>query len=115
MKKLDTLAGGAAALLLPMITLAASDIGGTLDSIKGILVAVIGVLFVLVTLYFIWGVVQYIGAAGEEAKIKAGKEHMIWGIVGMAVMAGAWGIVTIITKTFGVGNTTIPGGTGQLP
>lgn len=100
----------AMSLLFPMMVLAA-DINATLTTITTILNGVIALLFVLVTLYFIWGVIQYVSAAGEETKLKLGKEHMIWGIIGMAVMAGAWGIVRIITSTLLQGSSTnIPTG-----
>jgi len=97
-------------LLFPMIALAA-DLNATLFTITNVLNGIIAVLFVLVTLYFIWGIVQYVMAAGDEAKVKTGKQHMIWGIIGMAVMAGAWGLVRIITTTFLQGTSTnIPTG-----
>ncbi len=101
-------------LLFPMMAMAAATITETLTTLTTVLNAVIGVLFVLVTLWFIWGVLQYVMAAGEEAKIKTGKDHMIWGIIGMAVMAGAWGLVAIINTTFLSGtSTSIPTGPQQ--
>ncbi|MDD2753169.1 MAG: hypothetical protein PHT44_00950 [Candidatus Portnoybacteria bacterium] len=109
-KMLEKAAIVSATLLMPMMVLAASDLTGTINQLKVILNGVIGLLFVLVTLYFVWGVVQYVSAGGEDAKLKLGKEHMIWGIVGMAVMAGAWGLVNILLNTFGVGNANIPSG-----
>ena len=100
-------------LLFPMMAMAAT-ITGTLTILTTVLNAVIGVLFVLVTLWFIWGVLQYVMAAGEEAKIKTGKDHMIWGIIGMAVMAGAWGLVAIINNSLLNGTSTaIPTGPRQ--
>ncbi|HRY52882.1 MAG TPA: hypothetical protein P5089_03535 [Candidatus Portnoybacteria bacterium] len=103
----------ALSLIFPTMVLAA-DINSTITRITDILNMVIGLLFVLVTLYFVWGIVQYVMAAGDEGKIKDGKQHMIWGIIGMAVMAGAWGIVRIITSTFLSGNSTgIPTGVGS--
>jgi len=109
MKKIEKLIGGAVALFMPMVAMAAT-ITDTLASLKTILNAVIGLLFVLVTVYFIWGVIGYIFAGGEEKKLEEGKKHMIWGIIGMAVMAGAWGLVNILLQTFGVGNVNIPSG-----
>ncbi len=101
----------AVTLLFPMIALAETITALINSTIIPILNGIIGVLFVLVTLYFIWGVVKYVMAAGDETKLKDGKQHMIWGIVGMAVMAGAWGIVAIITSTFlGSTSTNIPPG-----
>jgi hypothetical protein len=67
-----------------------------LDKVKGLLNQVIVLLFILVTIYFGWGILQYVRSAGDEKAIAQGKKHMIWGIVGMTVMAGAWGIVRII-------------------
>jgi len=100
-------------LLFPMMAMAAT-ITETLTTLTTVLNAVIGVLFVLVTLWFIWGVLQYVMAAGEEAKIKTGKDHMIWGIIGMAVMAGAWGLVAIINNSLLDGtSTSIPTGPQQ--
>lgn len=113
MKKLKTLAGSALGLVLPMAA-AAATVGTALDSIKTILNAVIGLLFILVTLYFIWGIIQYVMANGEEKKINEGKQHMIWGIIGMAVMAGAWGLAKVLLDTFGVNSTAIPTGPGSL-
>ncbi|MBU4142536.1 pilin [Patescibacteria group bacterium] len=100
-------------LLFPMMALAATIETG-LDKVKGILNLVIGILFVLVTLWFIWGIVQYVMAGGDETKIKLGKDHMIWGIIGMAVMAGAWGLVNVVLTTFGVGSENIPPGPRQF-
>jgi len=74
--------------------------GGTafVERIKTILREIIAVLFILVTVYFFWGIVTYVRAAGDEGAIEKGKTHMIWGIIGMAVMASAWGIVDIISS-----------------
>ena len=99
-------------LLFPMMALAAvgsSQIQSTITTVQNILNAIIGLLFVLVTLYFIWGIVQYVMASGDETKLKNGKNHMIWGIIGMAVMAGAWGIVRIVVNSLiDRGSTNIP-------
>lgn len=105
------LGSGILAWVFPLLATAAT-IEGALAQVKTILNLVIGILFVLVTLYFIWGVIQYVSSAGDEEKLKNGKQHMLWGIIGMVVMAAAWGIVSIVMTTFGV-----TGGTGgvQVP
>jgi hypothetical protein len=69
-----------------------------MNRIKTVLNEITVLLFVLVTVYFGWGVVKYVRAAGDEKAIAEGKKHMLWGIIGMAVMAGAWGIVRIIQE-----------------
>ena len=59
-------------------------------------------MFALATVVFGWGVVQYIiGSQGSEAKVGQGKRIMIWGIIGMFIMASAWGIVSLLCDFFG--------------
>ena len=68
---------------------------GTLDLI-------LVLLFSLITIYFIWGVVQYISAGGDDEKIAKGKKHMLWGIIGLAVVAAAWGMARLLVNYLGV-------------
>lgn len=68
----------------------------------GILTPVINLLFVLATVIFLWGVIQYVlGSQGDQKKLDQGKQVMIWGIIGMFVMVSAWGIVKILCQFFG--------------
>lgn len=96
------------ALAFPLLA-AAKDIKDVLIGIKDILNTIIVVLFVFVTLFFIWGIIEYISSSGDEEKLKKGKDHMLWGIIGMAVMAAAWGLVTAVLNYFG-----LEGGTGRI-
>lgn len=62
----------------------------------------IALLFVLATLLFFWGIVRYvIGSQGDQTSLDQGKQLMIWGIIGMSIMASAWGIVKAICSFFG--------------
>lgn len=70
---------------------------------------IIGVLFVLATLVFLWGVVKFIANADNPAERQKGRGLMLWGIVGMAVMAAAWGLAyLLITYVLGAGGGTQP-------
>ncbi|TSC69271.1 MAG: hypothetical protein G01um101466_113 [Parcubacteria group bacterium Gr01-1014_66] len=64
-----------------------------------ILNPIIGLLFVLATIVFMWGVIQYVITA-DPGKREKGKGVMIYGIIGMTIMASAWGIVRIICDFF---------------
>jgi len=67
-----------------------------------ILQPVISLLFILATIIFMWGVIQYvIGSQGNETTLEKGKKVMFWGIIGMTVMASAWGIVRVLCNYFG--------------
>ncbi|KKS57873.1 MAG: hypothetical protein UV23_C0021G0006 [Candidatus Nomurabacteria bacterium GW2011_GWF1_42_40] len=69
--------------------------------------AILPVLISLGVIYFVWGVVQYFIAGGEEAK-KAGKDRIIYGIIGLTVIVSLWGIVYLVVATFGLGGSSAP-------
>ena len=62
----------------------------------------IGLLFVVATLVFLWGVIRYVIAGGDEDKLKEGRQYIIYGLIGLAVMLAVWGIVNaVVTTLFG--------------
>jgi hypothetical protein len=83
---------------------AITTVQGVLCKIAEIFGAVIPVLIALGVIYFIWGVISYVIASDEEAK-KSGRNRMIYGIIGLAVIIAVWGLVKILTNTFGLSNT----------
>ena len=60
-------------------------------------------LFAVATLVFVWGIIQYIAASGSPAGVEKGKKVMIGGIIGLFVMASAYGIVKILCDFFKTG------------
>lgn len=109
----EVVLGSIAILTAPIATMAAATagtFGAVIETVTGWLNSIISLLFVLVTLYFIWGVIEYVKAGGDDAAVKKGKTHMIYGIIGMAVMAAAWGIVGVVRSSFGVTGGGIPTG-----
>lgn len=76
---------------------------------KLIINPIITLLFAAALVYFIYGVVMFIidksQGGGENAE--SGKRHMLWGIVGMAIMLSVFGILRLIQSTLGVDNSTI--------
>lgn len=77
---------------------------GILCRVGQILNAVVPVLIALGVVYFVWGVISYVIGTDEEQK-KGGREKMIYGIIGLAVIVAVWGLVRILTNTFQVSNT----------
>lgn len=94
--------GGAPTVCNPAGTRTIQDL---LCRISGILNAVLPVLIALGVVYFVWGVITYVVASDEEAK-SAGRNRIIFGIIGLAVIIGLWGLVYILTNTFGLTNTS---------
>lgn len=74
-------------------------ITGIICKITQILNAVVPLLIALGIVYFVWGVVSYVIASDEEAK-KSGRDRIIYGIIGLAVIVSVWGLVNILVKTF---------------
>lgn len=58
------------------------------------------VLFGIATIVFVYGIVLYIISAGQ-GKTESGKKIMVGGIIGLFVMASAYGIVKILCDFFG--------------
>ncbi len=59
-------------------------------------VALIGV---LAFLYFVFGVVMFIGNSANEEKRAQGQRHMLWAIIGLAIIFGANAIIGFIGGT----------------
>jgi len=68
-----------------------------------ILNAVLPVLIALGIVYFVFGVISYVIGSDEEAK-KKGRDRIIYGVIGLAVIVGVWGLVAILKNTFGLSN-----------
>ncbi len=88
-----------------------TDVTGIINWASCLLVkTIIPFLFALATVAFIWGVIQYYLNPDNEEKRKKGKSFIIGGLIALFVMLSVWGLVAILTNTFGLSNT-IP----QLP
>lgn len=51
---------------------------------------------------FMWGLVKFLWNSKEGEIDDSGKQHMLWGIVGMFIMISVAGIIALITGTFGI-------------
>lgn len=65
------------------------------------------VIFAIAFIVFIWGVFQYfVLSGGNEEKQADARNLMIYGIVGLFVMASVWGLVNILIGTFNFNSNT---------
>ncbi len=58
-------------------------------------------LAVVAVVIFLWGLLQFMANAHSEEARETGKKHMINGIIGLFVMISVYGIMYMITNTFG--------------
>jgi hypothetical protein len=60
------------------------------------------VLMVVISLIvFVWGVIEWIAGAANEEKVAIGKRHVVYGIVGLFIIAGVWAILNTICRFIG--------------
>ncbi|MBI2109484.1 MAG: hypothetical protein HYT93_04975 [Parcubacteria group bacterium] len=69
---------------------------------------IIGFLFALAFIFFLWGVAEFVFRADVESERTRGKQHMIWGLIGMFIMFAAFTIIRIIANTIGVDAPGLP-------
>lgn len=71
-----------------------------LERIKEVIVnPIIQLLFALAFLYFLWGVAQFVMNATDSKERDVGKQHILYGLIGMFIMLSAFGLVNLICRT----------------
>lgn len=85
------------------VAYADTDIAGLVKRVNQyILNPFIGLLFAVALAYFIYGVFEFLANADSEDARTTGKSHMLWGIIGMFIMMGVFGIMQIVINTLGI-------------
>ncbi len=62
-------------------------------------------IFAMAVVVILWGIAQSI--SGSEEKRKAGKDIILWGVVGLFAMLSIWGLVNILVGTFDLNDNPI--------
>ena len=102
----------ASSILAPLVALAASPPPADFKNlvkliIDSIITPLIALIFALAFLGFLWGAAQFVMKADEPTARTKGKDKMLYGLIALAVMFSAWGLVKILTGTFGLGTDTL--------
>ena len=103
--------------LLPGLALATTAdftwFNSLVTATQGLVDTLIPLVIAIGLLFFIWGIVQYIAASGDEAAKEEGKRKMIWGIVALFVIIAVWGLVALLVEIFLGGDAgTVPDAPG---
>lgn len=86
------------------------------SSFGRIVTSVIPIIFALAIIYFFWGLVVFLRAAGDPKAKEAGQNQMIWGIIAIAVMLSVYGLVNWLQTNLGIVNPgTIAPPTVNIP
>ena len=67
--------------------------------IKVIVTPLLTLVFAVAFIVFMWGVFQYLIAQNDPAARKQGGDHILWGVIGMAIMLSAYGIINFVIAT----------------
>lgn len=87
------------------------SISSIINTLKELVNGVIPVLELVAVVVFLWGVIKFIRAGGNEQEIKEAKGYIIYGLIGMFVLISFWGIMNLLAATFGI----TPGGNIPIP
>ncbi len=114
--KLKSLVLGSTALFLAPSLVAAQTFGDTLSRVSDFLNQIIPFIFLIATIVFLWGVLKYVTAGGDEEKAKEGRAMMLNGVIFLAVMIAVWAFVGVaIDFVFGEGTDFSIPGTDRVP
>ena len=58
----------------------------------------IKLMFAVALLLFMYGLVEFMLNRGDTEAVEKGKIHMIWGVIGFAVMVSVFGIINFLVK-----------------
>lgn len=67
-----------------------------------ILKPIVGFMFILALVIFMWGIVEFIWKSGNDTERETGKQHMLWGIIGLFIMTSVIAIINVFLNTFGI-------------
>lgn len=57
-------------------------------------------LFVLATVVFLWGIIEFISSAESEEGRTRGKQNIVYGIIGMTIMLATGAILVVLDNFF---------------
>jgi hypothetical protein len=88
----------------------ATWITDVVEAFGSVVSSLIPIFIALAFLVFVWGLVGFILASGDEAAKDEGRRRMIWGVIALFVITAIWGILALLQQITGTkdGSTTYP-------
>lgn len=69
---------------------------------SAILFPIMTLMMTVALFVFLYGMYEYVLHAENDEARSAGKQHMLYGIIGLVIMVSAYAILRIAASTFGV-------------
>lgn len=82
------------------------SLNAIIDFIATTVARLIPIFFALAIIYFFWGLIVFLRAAGDPKAQETGRNQMIWGVIAIAVMLSVYGLATWLRTLFGIGAET---------
>jgi len=86
-----------------------TSIDGLLGKINKYLInPIIVFMFALALAYFLFGVVLFLSNQEKSEEREKGKQHMLYGVIGMFIMMAVFAIMRILATTLGADTSCLP-------
>lgn len=63
---------------------------------------IVGLMFTVALMYFIYGVFELFIANKNGSAVEQGRQHVMYGVLGFAIMVSVWGIIRFICTSVGL-------------
>jgi len=70
--------------------------------------------FAIAIIYFLYGVFQFVSNSTDEAERTQGKQHILWGVIGLVIMMGVFTIMQWVLNTLNISQSEIDPKEGQV-
>lgn len=92
--------------LFPLTSLARfEDITLLAEQAVGVINTLLFVVLSIAVLVFSWGIIKYITAAGDAAKVKEARSFIVWGLIGIFILVAVLGLVNFLVTGLGFEET----------
>ncbi len=73
-----------------------------LEKVKSVILdPIIGLLWFLALAYFFYGLFEFIRHADDSGARETGRQHLIWGVIGLFIMTGVFGLIRLVCYSVG--------------
>ena len=69
--------------------------------VANIVTPLVELLFALTVLLFVWGLFGFFINGDDTTKREEGRQHILWGVVGMVIMVSVYGIIRLVANSVG--------------